>query len=229
VIYDPDLHHRHSQRLEGYDYAQLGAYFVTLCAKDRECLFGEVVDGQMGLNDAGHMATRWWSELNQKFKHVQTDQHVVMPNHFHGILFIVEPMTEGLGTISTRRGRPACLPRDNPRPAGNPQPVGRGCVKADLCGCPDSVLGGHPGPPLPTIVQWYKTMTTNEYLRGVKEFQWLPIGGKLWQRNYYDRIVRDEDELHRIREYIAANPACWAEDEDHPSVSRTPHGITQVW
>ena len=85
-------------------------------------------------------------------------------------------------------------------------------VGADLCVCPehdtdfDASQGEHIGSPLPQVVQWFKTMTTNEYIRGVKKHDWPPFAGKLWQRNYFDRIIRNEDELNRIREYILYNP-----------------------
>ena len=62
------------------------------------------------------------------------------------------------------------------------------------------------GTSLSDVVQWFKTMTTNEYIRGVKQQQWQPFPGKLWQRNYWDHIIRNENELHRIREYIRTNP-----------------------
>ena len=80
---------RRSIRLKGYDYSQAGAYFVTIVTQDRACLFGEVVDGEMGLNDAGRMVEKWWAELHHKFPNVQTDEFVIMPNHFHGIIMIM--------------------------------------------------------------------------------------------------------------------------------------------
>jgi len=76
-------------RLKGYDYSQPGAYFVTICTKDRLCLFGEVIEGRVKLNDSGQMVGRWWDELSNKFPSVAIDDYVVMPNHFHGILIIV--------------------------------------------------------------------------------------------------------------------------------------------
>lgn len=85
---DPEKHHRHSIRLKGYDYAQTGAYFVTLCTHNRECLFGEVVDGQMRLNEAGHMLAEEWDALSNRFPGVVLDGHVIMPNHVHAILMI---------------------------------------------------------------------------------------------------------------------------------------------
>jgi len=179
--FDAEKHHRHSMRLRGYDYAQAGAYFVTVVTKDRACLFGEVVNGEMRLNDGGRMIEQWWFELNRKFSTVETDEFVVMPNHFHGIV-VIAGVTVG----------------------------------ADLRVGPNSE-GAHAGAPLPTIIQWFKTMTTNEYMRGVKTRSWTPFAGRLWQRNYYEHIVRCENELTRIREYIANNPLQWEMDRENPS------------
>ncbi len=86
--YNPDTHHRQSIRLSGYDYSQIGAYFITIITQDRINLFGEIVDNEMQLNDAGCMVIRWWEELNHKFPLVETSEYVVMPNHFHGIVVI---------------------------------------------------------------------------------------------------------------------------------------------
>lgn len=88
-----------SIRLRDYDYSQPGAYFLTVCTQDRQCLFGEIVDGEMQLNDAGRMIARWWEELPNKFPSAEIDEYVVMPNHSHGIVMIVD------------RGRPVCPPR----------------------------------------------------------------------------------------------------------------------
>lgn len=70
--------------------------------------------------------------------------------------------------------------------------------------------------PLPEIVQWFKTMTTTEYIRGVKQHGWHPFPGKLWQRNYYEHVIRNEQSFHRIREYIATNPQRWQLDKENP-------------
>jgi hypothetical protein len=89
-------------------------------------------------------------------------------------------------------------------------------VGADLGVCPDKKRGARTGAPLPKIVQWFKTMTTNEYIRMVKGEGYRPITQKLWQRNYYERVIRNDTELSRIREYILGNPMKWIEDENHP-------------
>ena len=187
-------HRRRSRRLSGYDYAQAGAYFITVCAQDRACIFGEVVDGEIRLNDAGRMVERWWRELEKKFPNVTTDTHVVMPNHFHAIIILSD--------------------RNPPSPD----------VGADLCVCSDrdtepglsESQGAHTGAPLPRIVQWFKTMTTNEYIRGVNQLGWTPFQRRFWQRNYYEHVIRHERELDATRQYIVDNPVKWAEDKENP-------------
>lgn len=84
-----DVHHRRSIRLQGYDYTQGGAYFVTICTKNRACLLGRVVDGKIAMNDAGQMVQSVWDGLRERFPTVALDQFVVMPNHVHGILILV--------------------------------------------------------------------------------------------------------------------------------------------
>lgn len=190
MAYDPEKHHRRSIRLKGYDYSQAGAYFVTLCLQYREPLFGRIVCGAMQLNPAGHMIEKWWAELPHKFVSIDVDEYVVMPDHFHGIIVITE-----VGHPQTVIGHPH---RDAPTgdaPTGDPP-----TKKA---------------PTLGDIVDWFKTMTTNEYIRGVKGSGWQRFAGKLWQRNYYERIVRTEYALGRIRKYIRDNPARWREYEDN--------------
>lgn len=94
---DPNTHHRRSIRLRGYDYSLPGAYFITICTQDRACLFGEVVDRQMRLNDAGWMVQAVWNDLPHHYPGVDTDAFVVMPNHIHGIIAITDAATVGAG------------------------------------------------------------------------------------------------------------------------------------
>jgi putative transposase len=173
--YDPEIHHRRSIRLRGYDYSRPGAYFVTICTQEKRHLFGEVIEGQMMLNEAGQMAGRWWLELPRKFSTVQLDCAVVMPNHLHAIVRI----------------------------PGLPPPAGPGG-------------GAHTGAPLHRVVQWFKTMTTNDYFRHVRDNGWPSLPGKLWQRNYYEHIIGKEDELNKIREYVITNPVRWGSDRENP-------------
>ncbi len=194
--YDPERHHRRSIRLKGYDYSQPGAYFITIVTQNRECLFGDVVDGKMRLNDAGRMVERWWLELNHKFPAARTDAYVVMPNHFHGIVIIV-----GIDLrVCPDRAHPDRVCPDHARP-DRARPDG----------------DAPHGDTLPTVVQWFKTMTTNEYIRGVKTLGWTPFPRRLWQRNYYEHIIRNDWEWNRIRAYIANNPLRWERDRENPS------------
>ncbi|MCK4396605.1 transposase [candidate division WOR-3 bacterium] len=89
-------------------------------------------------------------------------------------------------------------------------------VGADPCVCPDNLTGEHAGSPLHSIMQWFKTMSTNEYIRGVKQLGWMPFNKKFWQRSYYEHIIRNEKELNRIREYIQNNPLKWELDRENP-------------
>jgi len=245
--YDPEQHHRRSIRLQGYDYAQEGAYFVTIVTQDRPSLFGEIVDEKMRLNDGGATLERWWIELNNKFRTLETDEFVIMPNHFHGIIVIADvgadlrvgPVGKGahIGAPlqrppqpTTRTGagvNPDVHPAHQGTHAGVPlqgthpvRPVAR--RGAPMC-APGGVAGeagfAHGRAPLPTIIQWFKTMTTNEYMRGVKTQGWTPFRGQLWQRNYYEHVVRDEESLNRIRQYILDNPASWEFDRENPAAT----------
>ena len=98
--FNPDIHHRRSIRLQEYDYSANGAYFVTICTQGRECLFGDSVDGVMRLNDAGQMLETWWQKLPTKFDAVKVDAHIIMPNHFHGIVRIVGAPPRGCPDVA---------------------------------------------------------------------------------------------------------------------------------
>lgn len=191
--FDPDIHHRRSIRLRGYDYSQFGAYFITICTQNRECLFGDIVEGEMVLNDAGKMVNRWYCELGNKFPDIQCGEMVVMPNHIHFIVIN----------------------------------VGVDLVGADLRVCPDSgeqqgeQQGEHTGSPLQRVVQWFKTMTTNEYIRGVKSKKWPRFDKRLWQRNYWEHIICNENEYQRIARYIRNNPAQWEQDQLNTKTDNT--------
>jgi putative transposase len=189
---------RRSIRLQGYDYSLAGAYFVTIVTQKRLPLFGQVQEGIALLTPPGEMVKQWWYQIENKFSRVHLDEFVIMPNHTHAIILLTPDLPEG--SI-----------RNNP-------PVG-----AHLCVRPLDVIdpknqGGHTGPPLPEIIQWFKTMTTNAYIRGVKQFGWPSFPGQLWQRNYYDHIIRNESDLDNVREYILNNPMSWEQDQENPQI-----------
>ena len=190
--FDPETRYRRSLRLRGYDYSQPGVYFVTVCTQSRKCLFGGIVAGEMVLNDAGRMVEKWCFALEDKFPDIQCDEYIVMPNHFHCIV------------VNVGADQRVC-PDD-----------GQSCRIVPMVMGEHNTMGEHTGSPLRAVVQWFKTMTTNEYIRGVKQNGWLRFDGKLWQRNYYDHIIRNENELNRIRQYIVNNPANWELDRENP-------------
>ena len=190
--YDAAKHHRRSIRLPGYDYRSPGAYFVTLCVQGRECLLGEVVDGEMRLSEWGKIASHYWMRIPDHVNHVQLDAWVVMPNHLHGIVLIV-----GRGEASP--GRSASTDDLTP---GGAKPQGK-----DIAGDASPLQSGSLG----AIVGNYKSVST----RRINRVRGTP-GIRFWQRNYWEHIIRDERSLNRIREYIQNNPARWAEDQLHP-------------
>ncbi|MDZ4670173.1 MAG: transposase [Phototrophicales bacterium] len=158
------VHHRKKLRLEGYDYASDGVYFITILIQNRVHLLGDIADNKLCLSPAGEMLSQYWYELPQKHPHFELDDFVVMPNHFHSILIINNaPNNEKSVTLSQG-------------------------------------------------IQWFKTVTTNAYIRGVKDSNWTPFVGKLWHRSFHDHIIRDERALHTLKMYIAQNPEKWIED-----------------
>jgi REP element-mobilizing transposase RayT len=176
TCHDSDKHHRRSLRLQGYDYTQEGAYFVTVCLKDRACLFGDISDGKMILNETGMMAEKHWHDIPTHFPHIELDEFVIMPNHVHGILSII-----------------TAVGAKNFSPLHSKQIQG-----------PSKTIG--------SVIRGFKIGVT-KWMR-----QNTPVYN-VWQRNYYEHVIRDEDDLNRIRQYITENPLRWAEDEENPACS----------
>ena len=166
MLYNPEKHHRKSIRLKGYDYSRAGACFVTICVQDRECWFGEIIDGNMNLNDAGKMVHNWWNRLPQKFSNIELDELIVMPNHLHGILIL-------------RKNAGASLV-DAPINAKNitpPETIQNDDLN-DLSGkiyLDEKRAGTRPAPTnigLADMIGSFKSLTTNEYIKGVKNSNW---------------------------------------------------------
>ena len=211
--YNPQIHHRRSIRLKGYDYSQKGLYFVTICVKNRKCLFGEIINQQMILNDAGKMVEKWYFELENKFPDIKCHEHIVMPNHFH---CIVE--NTGFNVGADLRVCPDDVSSPDKEKGGHVGPPLRiPDNKIDQSNLDDSIFGEHPGSPLWRILQWFKTMSTNEYIRNVKTNDWPRFEGKLWQRDYWEHIIRDEKSYFAISEYIINNPRKWDNDSINPN------------
>ena len=163
-------HNRRSIRLKGYDYGQAGAYFLTLCSQNRNCMFGNITDGKMELSKYGVIVNDEWQQSEQIRKEIKLDEFIIMPNHLHGIVFIEN-------TVGANGRSP--LHRMN---------MGSKTLSSFMAG--------------------YKSAVTKQ----INELCQMP-GATAWQRNYYEHIIRNDDDLTRIREYIVNNPVKWEEDD----------------
>ena len=304
----PDRDHHRPIRLPGYDYAQTGAYFVTICTSNRECLFGEIVAGEMRLNPAGVIVSNEWKKTAELRGGIRLGEWVVMPNHFHGIVVIDgdgwgmgsgtarRAPTEGDGGVSrgtacralargdgwgtdTGTARRACTRGDGDgwgtdtgtarrAPTEGDGGVGRGTACRALArgdgdgwgmdtgtarrastrgdgdgwgtdtgtarraptegdggvgrgtACRALARGDAPtaeqfGKPvsgsIPTIIRSFKSAAS----KGINQMRGTP-GATVWQRNYYEHVIRSEASMQRIREYIINNPLQWDMDRDNP-------------
>jgi putative transposase len=180
--FDPNKHHRKSIRLQGYDYSQAGAYFVTIVTYQRDFLFGKIENEEMVLNDFGKIADECWRNIPEHFPYVELGAYVIMPNHVHGVIVICD-MNDGLGRGAIYR-------------APTVEQFGKPTVGS-----------------LPTIIRTYKAAVTRQIGR-----EHNATG--IWQRNYYEHIIRNADEANRIHLYIEANPAQWDTDDENPSIKR---------
>ena len=205
--YDPNKHHRRSIRLKGYDYTQAGVYFVTIVTQNRACLFGDIVAGEVRLNAFGQAVAETWLWLGTQYGYVELDEWVVMPNHLHGIIIITETdngcPTDGGGVGGGSRTAPTVIGA-----TGGGGGVGGGSRTA-----PTVIASTAPmvkRKPLGRLIGAFKTVSTKR----INEYRGTP-GVVVWQRNYYEHIIRDERSLNRIREYIAANPLRWHLDREN--------------
>jgi len=195
--FDPQQHHRHSIRLKGYDYAQAGAYFITIVTCQRERLFGEIVDGIMHLSAMGQIADEHWRAIPEHFPQVDLGAHVIMPNHGHGIIVI---RGDGMATNSSPSvGATQWVARTD-----NSQWVARTDNSQWVAPAANGPARGSIG----AIIGSYKMSVT---CRIQKE---LGVTG-IWQRNYYEHIIRDAEEYRRIHLYIESNVDNWANDEEN--------------
>ncbi len=171
------IHRRRSIRLPGYDYSSAGAYFVTVCTKNNKCLFGDIVDGVMGLNQAGKIIHTVWHELPMHYAAIDLDVFVIMPNHVHGIIVLTGTSVVGAGLA-----------------------------------LPGSEGAASSAPTLGNVMRTFKSLSAIRVNRVL-----MRTGQPLWQRNYYEHIIRNEARLYRIREYIVGNPQNWIMDPENPT------------
>ena len=191
---------RKSIRLPGYDYSEPGAYFVTICTARHRSIFSVIVDGVVQLTPIGRIVEKCWLDIPNHFHRAQLDAHIIMPNHIHGVILIEpncgankgEAFPTGIVRLDQNPGSSA-PPQHVPCPGGNASPLR-----------PVGTTSGSLG----AIIQNFKAVTT----RRVNQLNRTP-GGILWQRNYYEHIVRYNDKLDEIRQYILANPWNWPKDK----------------
>jgi REP element-mobilizing transposase RayT len=258
MTYDPEKHHRRSIRLKGYDYSQPGAYFVTIVTHNRKCLFGDVVNGEMRLNQYGEIVQHAWFDLPRHYPHVQLGAFCVMPNHIHGIIIIigdndndnahvwthtrVGAVGAGLRPAPTRAARvddgaarvddgAARVDDGAARMDDGAARVDDGMARMDdgaarvddgMARVDDGMArvddGAAPIDSAPTITRH----SLSEIVRALKSFSARRInhirqtsGVPVWQRNYYDRIIRSVTEYNQVCHYIETNPANWMNDSNN--------------
>jgi REP element-mobilizing transposase RayT len=192
VKYGPAIHRRRSIRLQGYDYSQAGAYFVTICTQNRACLFGEIHNGEMQLNDVGMFVADEWVKTADTRNEIELDAWVVMPNHFHGIMVFNTPI---VGAI-----------HESPLPGQSPLPM---------------TVAQRRNMALPKLIGRFKMLSAKR----INEWRRME-GTRLWQRGYWEHVIRTDESLNQIRQYITHNPAQWQMDSLHPS--RVQAGLVQA-
>jgi len=178
------LRQRKSIRLKDYDYSQAGLYFMTICTQNRLHLFGEIVNDNMVFNDAGNMIEKLWREIPNHFKNTRLHEYIIMPNHIHGI---IEISSVGASLVGVQN--------DGQFQNGQPQGIAPTC----------KTIGN--------IVGAFKSLTTNEYIKMVQQNILPPFDKRIWQRNYWEHIIRDEHEHAHIAQYMMDNPQTWAMDQ----------------
>ena len=201
MTYNPQQHHRRSIRMQGYDYTQPGAYFVTICTHSHACLFDDPV--------LRRVVETYWRAIPRQARHVALDAWVVMPNHLHGILIIQDP-APSVGARHSVHVLPFMQEHANraknavtPEPSGNASPPH---------GAPPGSLGA--------IVGTFKAVTARR-INSIRH----TTGANVWQRNYYEHVVRNEQALQRIREYIGNNPLRWDLDIENPANVQRGHDM----
>lgn len=186
TTFDPNKHHRRSIRLKSYDYTRPGAYFITIVAHRRKCLFGEITDRNMIVNAYGNIVWDEWMKSADIRGEIELDTFIVMPNHVHGIVEITQnaerPRRLNAAPLPDRRGDRRSPPPDGPR---------------------SKSLGA--------FIAGFKSAVT----KSINELTGTP-GAPIWQRNYYEHVIRDASEWNHLREYIAANPRQWETDRENP-------------
>ena len=172
-----NLPQHHSIRYYGYDYSQEGLYFVTICTQGRLCLFGDIVEEEMVLNDVGRIAKECWLAIPEHFPLVELHEFVIMPNHIHGIIEL---------------------------------------VGANKHSPDDTILFKSPSKTIGSVIRGFKIGVMKEYKKYITRANVdspLQQQSTIWQRNYYEHIIRNDESYQKITEYIFENPKYWQTDD----------------
>ena len=196
--FNNEKYSRKSTRLKGHNYSFPGAYFVTICTQDRECIFGDVIDKRMVLNNNGNIARHLWFKLSKTFANIKSPTFVVMPNHIHGIIIIQRQIKNHIPQ-NTKNQKKDFL---NEKPSMN-------SIEQ-----PEWSLMKNPSLTLGKIVRFYKAQVTRRIRQNSDTYF-------RWQKNYYEEIIRNNRELEQKRIYILENPSNWEEDTENPK-NKTP-------
>ncbi len=200
--YNPQIHHRKSIRLKGYDYSREGLYFITICCHNRDCLFGEIIENndlinptqQMILNDAGKIAIECWLQIPEHFPNVILHEHIIMPNHIHGIIELNGSLDFGVQNVMVQnvwvQNFEPLPPTPPPQPPSRQQNAFQKIIPRSI----GSIIRGYKI----GVTKWFRKNTDLQ---------------TVWQRNYYEHIIRNEQSYQTIAEYIITNPEKWKDDK----------------
>jgi len=191
-------HRRRSIRLKNYDYSQSGLYFITICTHNKVKLFGEIKNSNMLLNEYGKIVKRYWNEITKYYPDIKLLEYIIMPNHIHGILWFTKYITDNQIVGATKP--PVRYSTDHELPLYNESNSQNELFRQDRRNRRKMVL--------PKIIGRFKMQSAKQInmLRGTSG---LPV----WQRNYYEHIIRNADSYLKIAEYIVNNPRTWEKDK----------------
>ncbi len=198
------LYNRINLRLPDYDYSTEGIYFITIVTQKRKCLFGSIRDNEMILNSAGLMVNEVCKEIPQNISSVELSPYQIMPNHFHALIHIKHNLQNIISDRNLLKQMDFHQSEQN--------------VGADLRVCPGQPQRVAPTEELVSLqnfVQRFKSLTTTRYINGVHSYNWPHFELRLWQRNYYEHVIRNENDYRNLAEYIISNPQNWEKDDEY--------------
>ena len=203
--FNPAKHHRHSIRLKGYDYSQAGMYFITICVKERLCLFGNVVNAEMVLNNAGKFADECWKNIPDHFPNAVLHEYIIMPNHIHGII----ELSNIIAIVGVQNFEPLQQQNFEPQQQNfEPQRSANEFQKIIPKSIGSIVRGFKIG-----VTKWFRENSHGIQNPDLFKNAGCDLSRPIWQRNYYEHVIRNENSYQNIVKYIVNNPLKWNEDK----------------